>query len=117
LDVWQEGVELTIAIYRATESFPKAELYGLSAQMRRAAVSVPSNIAEGAARNTANEFVQFLHVAGGSLSELDTQILIAERLNYIETATAAHLTARLDAVSSKLGGLIVSVRRRAKGEG
>nr|WP_237754239.1 four helix bundle protein [Geobacter sp. OR-1] len=70
-------------VYRITESFPKSELYGITSQMRRAAVSIPSNIAEGAARFSAKEFLQFLNIAGGSLSELDTQVEIARQLAFI----------------------------------
>lgn len=77
LDVWKEGVEFASAVYTITERFPKNEMYGLTSQMRRAVVSIPSNIAEGAARFSRKEFFQFLSIAGGSLSELDTQIEIA----------------------------------------
>lgn len=72
LDVWRESMTLTTSVYRASEGFPKAEVYGLSSQMQRAAVSIPSNIAEGAARNSTREFLQYLSIAGGSLRELDT---------------------------------------------
>ena len=81
LDVWQESMTLATGIYKLTESFPRSEIYGLASQMRRAAVSVPSNIAEGAARRSSKEFSQFLNVAGGSLSELDTQVEIAANLD------------------------------------
>ena len=72
LDVWRDSVSLATHIYKITEKFPKAEVYCLTAQMRRAVISVPSNIAEGAARFSSKEFAQFLNIAGGSLSELDT---------------------------------------------
>ena len=80
LDVWKKAVDLVQQIYDLTRNFPKNEDYSLTSQMRRAAISVPSNIAEGAARQTKKEFMQFLHMAQGSLSELDTQIEIAKRL-------------------------------------
>lgn len=80
LDVWKEAMKLTKEIYTLTKSFPKEELYGITAQMRRAAVSIPSNIAEGAARATNKEFIQFLHIALGSLSELETQCILAVEL-------------------------------------
>jgi four helix bundle protein len=83
LRVWQEAMNLTEEIYRATTQFPKHELYGLSSQMRRAAVSVPSNIAEGKGHRTDPDFVRFLFHARGSLLELETQILIARRLQYL----------------------------------
>ena len=72
-------------IYQLTSAFPQEELYGLSAQLRRSAVSVPSNIAEGAARSSKKEFLQFLSIARGSLSELETQVIIAKELGYVET--------------------------------
>jgi four helix bundle protein len=78
LEVWRQSMDLTINIYRTTEKFPSQELYGLTNQLRRAAVSIPSNIAEGAARQTKKEFTNFLHIAQGSLSELDTQLSLAD---------------------------------------
>ena len=83
LDVWQESMRLAREVYRVTATFPKEELYGLVSQMRRAAVSVPSNIAEGAARASTKEFAQFLYTASGSLSELETQLLLAKELGWI----------------------------------
>ena len=82
LDVWKKSVDLVEEVYRRTDNFPDSEKYGLTNQIRRCAVSVSSNIAEGAARNTDKEFVQFCYIALGSLSELETQLLIAERLKY-----------------------------------
>ena len=84
LDVWKKGIDLVAAIYKVTNSFPRSEIYGLTSQLRRAAVSVPSNISEGAARNSDKEFIQFLYIALGSLSEAETQIIIAKRLSYIK---------------------------------
>ncbi|MEN6426645.1 MAG: four helix bundle protein [Phycisphaerales bacterium] len=84
LDIWQRGIELVAQIYQATRTFPRDEEYGLKSQMRRAAVSYPSNIAEGAARASRREYTQFLHISLGSLSELETQVIIAERLGYLE---------------------------------
>jgi four helix bundle protein len=83
LDVWKDSVDLATHIYQITEKFPKAEVYGLTSQMRRAVISVPSNIAEGAARFSPKEFGQFLNIAGGSLSELDTQLEIAYNLGFL----------------------------------
>ena len=83
LDVWKAGMDLAVDMYRVTASFPKEELYGLVSQMRRAATSVPSNIAEGAGRSSKRELNQFLSIASGSMSELDTQLTIALRLGYI----------------------------------
>jgi len=83
LAAWQEAMRLARAIYEITRGFPRDEMYGLTAQMRRAAVSVPSNLAEGAARPGRKEFAQFLGIAKGSLSELETQLLLAADLGYI----------------------------------
>ena len=96
LDAWKVSRELVKAIYLLTQSFPRVELFGLTIQMRRAAVSIPSNIAEGAARRGTREFAQFLNVARGSLSELETQLLIASDLAYVDTSNPIFgLTGRL----------------------
>ena len=84
LHVWQKAMDLVERVYLLTKKFPDEEKYGLISQIRRAAVSVPSNIAEGAGRNGTREFTQFLYIALGSLSELETQIDIASRLNYVQ---------------------------------
>ena len=84
LIVWQKAHQFVLAVYELAKHFPKEEQFGLIAQMRRAAVSVPSNIAEGAARNSKKEFLQYLYVGLGSLSEVETQLMIAQRLGYIE---------------------------------
>lgn len=91
LIVWQKAMDLVELVYHLTKLFPKDEQYGLSNQLRRAAVSIPSNIAEGQARNSTAEFRNFLSIARGSLAELETQLLIAERLNYIEQEKLAGL--------------------------
>ena len=83
LDVWKKAMELAKEIYLLTSNFPKEEIYGLSSQMRRASVSIPSNIAEGAARNSDKEFARFLYISLGSLSELDTQIILSKDLGFI----------------------------------
>jgi four helix bundle protein len=87
LEVWRSSMALVKAIYETTGTFPQHELFGLVSQMRRAAVSIPSNIAEGSARTSRKEMSQFLSVSKGSLSELDTQIKIAEMLGYIQDST------------------------------
>lgn len=78
--IWKRGIQLSVNCYKLTEHFPKSELYGLTSQIRRSAVSVPSNIAEGYGRKTKGEYVQFLHIALGSLRELDTQLIIAKEV-------------------------------------
>ncbi len=84
LDIWKLGVELVEGVYKVTSNFPREEMYSLISQMRKAALSIPSNIAEGAARNSDKEFLQFLYIALGSLAELETQIIIASKLKYID---------------------------------
>ncbi|HOM41738.1 MAG TPA: four helix bundle protein, partial [Bacteroidales bacterium] len=84
LEVWNKSVELVTEIYKVTESFPKSELYGLTNQIRRSAVSIPSNIAEGAARASSKELLQFLSVALGSVAELETQLIVSGNLNFID---------------------------------
>jgi len=83
LDVWKLGIELVIRIYDITSHFSPAEQFGLTSQMQRAAVSVPSNIAEGAARNSEKEYIHFLYISLGSLSELETQLIISEKLGFL----------------------------------
>ncbi len=104
MDVWRVSVDLATFVYRVTDQFPKAEIYGLTSQMRRAVVSVPSNIAEGTARASAREFIQYLHIAGGSLSELDTQTEIAHNLCFLDNATKTTLDQQIDSISRKLVG-------------
>lgn len=104
LDAWKEAVELTVDIYALTSSFPKEELYGLTSQIRRAAVSVPSNIAEGSARKGVAETIQFLYVAVGTLAELETQIEISRRLGYV--SKVEDITKRILLVKQLTLGLI-----------
>jgi four helix bundle protein len=82
LKVWQMAVDLVVELYRYTENVPKSELFGLTSQIRRASVSIPSNIAEGASRKNTKEYIQFLYIALGSVSEIDTQIEIVKRLGF-----------------------------------
>ncbi len=83
LDVWQKSIEFVTEIYKITKLFPKDELYGLISQIRRASVSIPSNIAEGAARNHKKEYIQYLYIALASGAEVETQLIISKNLNYI----------------------------------
>jgi four helix bundle protein len=109
LIVWQKAIELVIEIYDATSRFPREEIYGLTSQLRRAAVSVPSNIAEGQGRATKGEFIQFLCHARGSLCESDTQIPIARRLGYLAPELEEHLTSLSNEVGRILNGLLTSL--------
>ncbi len=114
LDVWKESVKLSIDIYKITERFPKTEAYGLTSQIRRAAVSVPANIAEGAARKSSKEFIAYLYISGGSLSELDTLIEIAYQLDYFTVDERTTLDRQIESIDSKLCGLITHLASRIK---
>jgi four helix bundle protein len=109
LIVWQRAMDLVEEVYTATKEFPKEELYGLTSQLRRAVVSIPSNIAEGQGRNSPKEFVQFLAIAYGSLREAETQILIAERLRYLDSQHVINLMNLAGEVGRLLNGLSKSL--------
>lgn len=106
LRAWRKAMELALEIYRCTRLFPRDELYGLTSQMRRAAVSVPSNIAEGKGRHSHKELLQFLYRARGSLLELNTQITIADELGYIHPEQRQPLASIAEEVGRMLNGLI-----------
>jgi four helix bundle protein len=89
LRVWQRSMDMVVAVYRATVKFPREELYGLTGQLRRAAVSVPSNIAEGQGRGIGNEFSHHVRIVQGSLQEMETQLILAERLEYLRSQDVA----------------------------
>ena len=108
LILWQKAMDLVESIYRASRTFPKDELYGLTSQIRRAAVSVPSNVAEGQGRGTDAEMVRFLRIAHGSLREVETQILIAERLGYSEPDQTLKIMEKAGEVGRLMNGLIRS---------
>ena len=110
LDVWKDGIQLVKAVYVATSGYPKEEMYGLASQMRRAAVSVVSNIAEGAARQGNKEFVQFLYIALGSASELDTQIEVSREIGLGGSKELLEVQQNLESISKMLQGLICSVK-------
>lgn len=110
--VWQKAIELTVLVYRLTEGFPKREIYGLAAQSRRAGVSIPSNIAEGYGRGSRKEYLQFLSIAQGSLKELETQVILAERLAYATAAQAQRILIDAEIVGKMLGSLIRSLRAK-----
>ena len=103
---WQKGIRLCKAIYKLTEKFPKEEAYGLTSQMRRCAVSIPSNIAEGRNRGTRKDFTQFLRISLGSAAELETQIEIAKMLSYVTDKECDEAYGLLDEVSKMVMGLI-----------
>ena len=105
LVVWQKALDLVEMVYDVTRLFPREELYGLTSQLRRAAVSVPSNIAEGHSRHSTAEFRHFLSIANGSLAEIETQLLIARRLNYIEQGTLQNLLSTQAEISKMTNSL------------
>ena len=107
LDTWLDGVELADTIYTLTASFPKTEIYGLSSQMQRAAVSVPSNIAEGSGKGSDRDFARFLSISLGSLFELETQIEIAYRRGYISTENYYALRPRIESLQKRIYNLRV----------
>jgi four helix bundle protein len=110
MDVWKRAMTLAEATYRATDAFPGAERFGLAAQMRRAAVSVISNISEGAARRTRADYVHFLHVARGSLAELDAQITLSSRLGF-KMPGLCDLESEVIRVGQLINAVIRSLRR------
>lgn|SRR5690606_293206 len=106
LDVWKLSMELVLLVYRVTEKFPSKEQFGLTNQIRRSAVSIPSNIAEGSARKGNTEYIQFLYVSLGSHAELETQLLIASGLKYLTKAEFDELNGLLQKTGKLLNGLI-----------
>jgi four helix bundle protein len=110
LIVWQKAIDLVSIIYKCTKDFPKEELFSLTSQIRRSAISIPSNIAEGQARNTRGEFKQFMGIAKGSLAELDTQIIISTRLGYLNSSVEKDLRDKIAEVNRLTNGLIKSLQ-------
>lgn len=109
--VWQKAMDLVLKTYEVTGTFPGEEKFGLVSQMRRAAVSIPLNISEGHGRQGAKEFTKFLWIANGSLMELETQVLISERVQFIGRETSKHLQEQLQQVCRMLTGLRTSLNR------
>lgn len=110
LIVWQRGIELVVAIYELTEQYPKAELYGLTSQTRRAAVSIPANIAEGRKRSTRKDFYHFLVIAFGSGSELETHLEIVRRLPFGKSLDYTKVDKLLDEVMRMLNTMLLKLR-------
>ena len=109
LDIWKRSIKLVEDIYRVTKSFPREELYGLTSQIRRAAVSIPSNIAEGFTRFHNKEYKQFLYIALGSCSELSTQLIIASRLKYFDNNKIEQLLNEIDEICRMTMSLIKKI--------
>jgi four helix bundle protein len=114
LEVWEKSVLFVTDIYQMTQNFPKEEIYGLTSQIRRAAVSIPSNISEGWARKSTKTYIQFLHISRGSLAEVQTQLVIAENLNYTDTKTTTIISEKADEIGKMLNGLINSLESNLK---
>jgi four helix bundle protein len=112
LIAWQKGIDLCELIYRASSRFPREEMYGLTSQIRRAAVSVPSNIAEGTGRITKGEFIQSVGYARGSLLEVETQLIVAQRLGYMDSSETDELLELTNEIGRITNGLIRSLTRR-----
>lgn len=110
LELWQPSMDLVLRVYEMTRTFPKEETYCLTSQLRRAAVSIPSNIAEGKGRSSDKEVVQFLNQSRGSLFEIETQIMIATRLGYVEAQTSETILRQASRVGQLSNGLIRSLR-------
>ncbi len=105
LKVWQKAIKVVTKVYSDTSSFPKEEMYGTTSQIRRCAISIPSNIAEGAGRSTKKDFSHFLDIAKGSSFELETQLIISKELNYLDKVNFENLTTELDEIQKMITGL------------
>lgn len=114
LDVWQKSMNLVTDIYAATSKFPKEELYTLTSQIRRAAISIPSNIAEGRSRRTTRDFMRFVVIARGSVAELETQLRIGQNLSYLTSEQVKTLLDNLKEIGRMLSGLIAKLESKLK---
>lgn len=112
LEVWKKAVDFVVLIYELTKNFPSNENFGLTSQMRRAATSIPSNLAEGSVRKSSAEFARFINIARGSAAELETQLIIAKRLDYINEKDLTETTNKIDEISKMLYGLRNSLETR-----
>jgi four helix bundle protein len=110
LIVWQKGMDLAVEVYRLTNTFPKKETYGLASQLGRCAVSIPSNIAEGQGRGATNEYLRFLRIARGSVQELETQLILTNRLGYTSEVMLKRVLPLAEEVSRLISGLARSLR-------
>jgi len=115
LVLWQKSIRLAVEVHRVSRQLPKHELFGLAAQMNRAAISIPSNVAEGAARHTTRDYIRFLYIARGSAAEIDTQLLLAEELGYLNHDALGPAIAICNEVGRLLNGVITALHRRLNG--
>ncbi len=114
LNVWKNSIALVSEVYRLSKKFPKEELFCLTQQVRKAAISIPSNISEGAARNQKREFVRFLRISAGSLAEVETQIIVAEQLRYLNESDRILLEGQTNKIRAQILGLIKAVEKEIK---
>ena len=112
LEVWQRAKALVVQIYKATEEFPRSEMFGLTSQMRRAAVSITANVAEGSERESSGALINYLDIARGSAGELRAHIYVAEAIGYLNDEQKVHLLSELQIVSKMLGSLRNAIKRR-----
>jgi four helix bundle protein len=112
LEIWQKSLGLVTEIYEISSTFPKGEIFGLTSQIRRAAISVPANIAEGWGRKLTKEFIHFLRIARGSLLEFETHLMIAQNLGYIEAQLLDEMLAKSEEINKMVNGLISSLGRK-----
>jgi four helix bundle protein len=113
LVAWQKAMDFVEAVYQVSKAFPKDELFGLTSQVRRAAVFIPSNIAEGLSRRSSREFLQFLSIARGSLSEVETQLIISKRSNYLSPEQLTDLEHKSAELGRVLNGLTNAIQKRS----
>jgi len=112
LDAWKDSMDFVVAIYSITRTFPKEELFSLVTQLRRAAVSIPSNISEGAARNSTRDFIRFLRISISSIAEVETQLIISRRLEFVRQPEFDQLTNQVIRIRAQLSGLIKVLERQ-----
>lgn len=114
LMVWQKGTDLVVEVYRLTKGFPKTEIFGIVSQMRRAAISIPSNIAEGHARKTNGDFAHFIRIASASGAELETQLLLVKRLGFVKALDVVQVETLLNEIMRMLNSLNSTISSRSK---
>lgn len=115
LDAWKNSIELVTDVYKTTNDFPNHERFGLTSQIRRSAVSIPSNISEGAGRKHKKEFIQFLYIAIGSLAELETQLIISCNINFITKEELENYNQKLKIIANQIHGLIKYIEKQSTG--
>ena len=113
LILWRKAMDLAVLVHQSCTAFPRSEAYGMVSHLRRAATSIPSNVAEGYARRSTKEFIYFLHVARGSMAELETQLLLAQRVGYLPESNVTDLQDKIEEIGRILHAVVAALRRRA----